>query len=141
MRIYTILRNLVQSIKSSLAEAKDYADAVADTKLTNELLYGNIEQSGVSIGGNATTWVTVTVPNDRKIIAPCGAYWFGTNNHMVYSYAQWRINDHEIQFAFRNSGSGAASLTISVNYLYINVGGVTRKLIGWLLPLGKVVTA
>lgn len=30
MKIYTILKNLVQSIKSSLAEAKDYADARGD---------------------------------------------------------------------------------------------------------------
>ena len=123
MKVFNLLLNLVQGIKNALQESKDYTDTIADTKLTNELLYGNIEKPGVSIGGNATTWVTVTVPNDRKIIAPCGAYWWGTNNHMVYAYAQWRINDHEIQFAFRNSGSGAASLTISVNYLYINVGG------------------
>lgn len=34
MKVYTILRNLVQSIKSSLAEAKDYADANLQTSKT-----------------------------------------------------------------------------------------------------------
>ena len=76
MKLYTILRNLIQSIKNALQKSKDYTDAVADTKLTNELLLSYMEASA-TVGGNATTWVTLTCPSNRKILAPCGFYWFG----------------------------------------------------------------
>lgn len=122
MRVYTVLMNIVQRIKNAVQESKDYTEAVAETKLTNELLLGNM-QSTVSINGNGTAWVLLTCPSDRKIFAYLGAYWYGTNNSNVFSYANWQTSDTTIQFAFRNTGSAAASITVSANYLYTNVGG------------------
>lgn len=130
MTLFDDLLNLIARIKDSVAhsddnlqEAKDYTDTVADTKLTNDLKLGSME-GAATVAGNANTWLTLTAPSGRKIIAPSGFYWYGSNNVNVMAYAYRQINDTQIQFALRNWGSSAATLTVYTQYLYIDeVGG------------------
>ncbi|MBQ1292561.1 MAG: hypothetical protein IIY21_00865 [Clostridiales bacterium] len=122
MKLYTILRNIVQGIKNAIAHsdenlqtAKDYADtklSVADLKL------GTLE-STVSLSANGTAWKTVTVPSDRTLVCPAGVYWYGTYNTSITYYAYWQNGADTMQIALRNWANGSTTITVYWNYLYV----------------------
>ena len=135
MKIINLFLNMVSKFKKDLSKLKnDLSEKISapDLKLASM-------QGTVTVGANGTNWATLTCPSDRRIIAPCGFYWYGQMNTSCVAYAYRLVSDTEIQFAIRNYSASQAVLTLDTMYLYVDVGGVITSLLS-LLSL-KGVTA
>lgn len=123
MKVFNLLKNLWQRLKSysdsNLQTAIDYAD----TKITGADLQWDNLQTTINIAGGVGSWGSVTVPNDRVLLSPIGIYWYGNYNTNCTNYAFRKASNNTIQFALRNWGSTTATLTVDIQYLYYNVGG------------------
>ena len=125
--IFNIFKNLYKKAKSysdtNLKTAKTYTNNAVSKKLSATDLKLASMTGTVNVGANGTNWATLTCPSGRRIIAPCGFYWYGDMNTSCVAYAYRLVNDTQIQFAIRNYASGQAKLTLDTMYLYVDVGG------------------
>lgn len=119
MKIINLFLNMVAKFKKDLSKFKnDLSEKISaqDLKLASM-------QGTVTVGANGTNWATLTCPSGRRIIAPCGFYWYGQMNTSCVAYAYRLVSDTEIQFAIRNYSTSQAVLTLDTMYLYVDVGG------------------
>lgn len=131
MKVSNILKNLCRKTKKLFQQT---AELSAEKITAADLKFASM-QGSVTIGANGTNWATLTCPSGRRILAPCGFYWYGQMNTSCVAYAYRLVSDTEIQFAIRNYSSSQAVLTLDTTYLYVDVGGVTHSFIDFIASL------
>ncbi len=122
--IFNLLLNLAKRIftanAETLTEAKNYADAGLADKITISNFKLGTADTAINVTANSNAWGVVTIPSNRKLIAPAGFYWYGSHNTDVMVYAYRQTADDTIQFALRNWSSATATLTFSCQYIYMD---------------------
>lgn len=139
MKVYTIFRNLVQSIKKAIAHsdenlqtAKDYTDSIATDLVKIGLFTGGTVN--VPAGGAVNVTVNFTTPSGYKAVDIVGAR---TNGDVLAIYASGLTTTTQASTWVRNWSSNQRSVTVTVFILFIkNVGGVVFNLLTMLSPKG-----
>lgn len=76
-----------------------------------------VQGSPTSVPAGGTSWITVPRPSDAVPIAVIGWYMLNGQNCIVYN---WQLTQNGAQYAIKNSGTGAATVTITAYYLCVD---------------------
>lgn len=137
-KIYTILRNLVQSIKNTLQKSKDYTDGQITSAFNNYIRCDWFTSASVTCGANAAGQVMVsyTVPTGYTTLIYLNT---ASHGNVVPSYVSGFESGNRVSIWWINNTSYKVTCTFSVRILFIkNVGGVVLNYITHSLKGGCV---
>ncbi len=109
MNIKNVLKNIAKILPQKLT--------------TDDIKIDTANATNVVVPAGGTTWSSVDVPSNRKMLACVGFYWTGTNGTNLTPYCFRQDLPNHMQCALRNWSNSQATVTIYFSYIYIDVVG------------------